>query len=184
MASSSNKMIIFLIVGIAAFLLFGCNMGVKAVCRLTGKEPGQPIFDFDFGGGNGEGAPAEGGEEENPYPVVSMSEAMESIADMIVDDISKGTSEQISRRALSELKFDLFSNYKSDLAEIAEYNDMRLQPFENRALALYSRLLLEIASINGIELAPTVEESFKVNLFPESTPGPVTAQRARRLIIG
>lgn len=182
MATSSNNIIIFLIIGIAIFILFGCNLGINAVCKLTGKKKGDPILDFG-GGDTGADAP-EGEEGPEQYPKVSMSQAMESIADMIIDDISKGTSEQISRRALSEIKFDIFSNYKSDLAEIAEYNDMRMAPFEGRALALYSRLLLEVSSINGIELAPTVEESFKVNLFPESSPGPVTANRARRLIIG
>jgi len=177
-------MIIFLIIGVVAVLLFGCNMGISAICKVTGRKQGDPILSFGgLGGDTGTAAP-EGDADAEEFPKVPMSQAMESIADMIIDDISKGTSEQISRRTLFELKADIFGNYKSDLAEIAEYNDMRLQPFEGRALALYSRLLLEVANINGVELAPTVEESFKVNLFPSSTPGPVTAERARRVVIG
>lgn len=178
MASGSNNMIIILIVGIVALLLFGCKMGIKVICKVTGKEEE-----------SADTAPAqepgtEGGIPEQ-YPVVSMTEALETIADMIVTDISKGTSDQISRRAMFDLKADLFSNYKSDMAEIAEYNDMRLSPFEGEALALYSRLLLELAGINGIELAPAIESAFKSNLFASSPPpGTVTASRARSMIIG
>ena len=178
MASGSNTTIIILIVGIVALLLFGCKMGIKVICKVTGKEEGgeeeAPV-----------GVPGEEGGIPEQYPIVSMTEALETIADMIVTDISKGTSEQLGRRTMFDLKADLFTNYKSDMAEIAEYNEMRLQPFEGEALALYSRLLLELAGINGIELAPAVESAFKSNLFASSPPpGTITASRARSMIIG
>ena len=189
----SNNMIILLIVGIVAILLFGCNMGISIICRVTGKKPGDPTL-----GAGPAGLPTgidlstltpeqrasleeELGVEE--FPRVSMTEAMEHIANMLVSDIDKGTFEQLGRNTLFELKADLFTNYKSDLSEIAEYNDMRLQPLEGRALAMYSRLLLEVADINGIALAPAIESAFTTNLFAGSPmPGMVTAQRS--VIIG
>jgi len=175
MASGSNTTIIILIVGVVALLLFGCKMGIKVICKVTGKEEeAAPV-----------GEPGEEGGIPEQYPIVSMTEALETIADMIVTDISKGTSEQLGRRTMFDLKADLFTNYKSDMAEIAEYNEMRLSPFEGEALALYSRLLLELAGINGIELAPAVESAFKSNLFASSPPpGTITASRARSMIIG
>jgi hypothetical protein len=188
----SNNMIIFLIIGIVAILLFGCQMGLTFICRVTGKKPGDPLL------GSGTVNPTgvdlntltpeqraaleeELGVEE--FPRVSSTEAMEHIANMIVKDIDAGTFEQLDRNLLFELKADLFANYKSDLAEVAEFNDMRLQPLEGRALALYSRLLLELAQVNGIALAPGIESAFQTNLFAGSPqPGIVTAQRS--VIIG
>ena len=185
-------MIIFLIVGIVAILLFGCNMGIEAICRITGKKKGDPTFGVGTASPTGidlsslteeqrAALEQELGVEE--FPRVSMSEAMEHIANMIVTDIDKGTFAQLGRSTLFELKADLYSNYKSDLSEVAEFNDMRLQPLEGRALALYSRLLLELAQINGIALAPAIESAFQTNLFAGSpTPGMITAQRS--IIVG
>ena len=185
---SSNNMIIFLIVGIVALLLFGCNMGLTFVCRITGKKKGDPMFGVGTASPTGVDLSSlteeqraaleeELGVEE--FPRVSMTEAMEHIANMMAQDIDKGTFAQVGRDTLFELKADLFSNYKSDLSEIAEYNDMRLQPLEGRALALYSRLLLEVAQVNGIALAPAIESAFQTNLFAGSpTPGMITANRS------
>lgn len=188
----SNNMIIFLIVGIVAILLFGCKMGLTFICRVTGKSPEDPVF--------GIGTPSPTGidlasltpeqraalEEElgvEEFPRVSMAEAMEHIANMIVTDIDKGTFEQLGRSTLFELKADLYSNYKSDLSEVAEFNDMRLQPLEGRALALYSRLVLELSQVNGIALAPAISSAFQTNLFAGSpTPGMITAERS--IIVG
>lgn len=191
-SGGSNNMIIFLIVGIVAILLFGCQMGLTFICRVTGKRPGDPLLGsgtvnptgVDLASLTPEQRAAleeELGVEE--FPRVSMAEAMEHIANMMVRDIDAGTFEQLDRNLLFELKADLFTNYKSDLSEIAEFNDMRLQPLEGRALALYSRLLLELADINGIALAPGISSAFQTNLFAGSPqPGIVTAQRS--IIVG
>ena len=185
-------MIIMLIVGVVAILLFGCKMGLTFVCKVTGKRPEDPMFGAGTANPTGIDLTSltpeqrmaledELGVEE--FPRVSLTEAMEHIANMMVQDIDKGTFAQLGRSTLFELKADLFTNYKSDLSEIAEFNDMRLQPLEGRALALYSRLLLELAQVNGIALAPAIESAFQTNLFAGSpTPGVVTAQRS--VIIG
>ena len=159
---------------------------------ITGKKKGDPTFGAQTADPAGidlstlteeqrAALEEELGVEE--FPRVSMTEAMEHIANMIVTDIDKGTFEQLGRSTLFELKADLYSNYKSDLSEVAEFNDMRLQPLEGRALALYSRLLLELAQVNGISLAPAIESAFQTNLFAGSPqPGMVTAQRS--IIVG
>src|SRR5215510_8172413 len=125
-SSGSSNMIIFLIVGIVALILFGCNMGITFICRVTGKKAGDPIF------GTGAGTVSPTGvdltsltpeqraalEEElgvEEFPRVSATEAMENIANMMVQDIDKGTFEQLGRDTLFELKSDLYANYKSDL---------------------------------------------------------------------
>lgn len=183
----SNSTLVILLAGIVGIVLFGCRLGITPICKLTGKKPGEGGSLF---GGGTTGVDLESltpdqraaleeelGVEE--FPRVSMTEAMESIANMIVSDIDRGTYEQLSRNDLFELKADLFAHYKTDLAEIAEFNDQRLQPLEGRALSAYSRLVLELSEVNGIALSEAVEAAFYANLFA-GTPGPgvVTASRA------
>jgi hypothetical protein len=179
MATNSNSMIIVLLAGIVGFVLFGCKLGIQPICKITGQKGGG-LGGVDLASLSPEQRLAleeELGVEE--FPRVSMTEAMEHLANMIAADIDKGTYQQLGRNTLFELKADLFSNFKTDLAEVAEFNDMRLQPLEGRALAGYSRLVLELADINGIALAPGVEAAFQANLFA-GTPGPgvITANRA------
>jgi hypothetical protein len=187
MMGGGNTMIIFLIMGAIVLLFFGCNLGIEAICKLTGGRKGGGLF----GGGGGEGgvdlsqmSPEQVAELQQQlgveeFPRVTLTEAMEYIANSMVTDIDKGTFTQLGRNRLFELKADLFTNYKSDLSEIAEFNDVRLQPLEGRSLALYSRLLLEVCRRNGIVLSPAVESAFRTNLFAGTpTPGVVTANRS------
>lgn len=188
---SSNTLIIVVIVGLIGIVLFGCQLGLSFICGITGKRPGQGGM-----GGGILGTPGgavdlstlstaevaalqqELGVEE--FPRVTAAEAMEFIANSIVTDIDRSTYTQLHRNEIFELKANLFSFYKTDLLEIAEMNDMRLQPLEGRALSLYSRLLLEVARDNGISLAPGEESAFETNLFAGS-PSPsqqITAQRS------
>lgn len=187
MASNSNSMLIIGLAAVVGIVLFGCKLGIKQICKITGQTgvtggDATPIGEFTVVGPGGRALTNEEVaelEEAYLHPRVSMTEAMEHLANMIVSDIDKGTYTQLGRNTLFELKADLFSNFKTDLAEVAEFNDMRLTPLEGRALAGYSRLVLELADINGIALAPGVEAAFQANLFA-GTPGPgvITASRA------
>lgn len=181
--NGNTTMYIMLIVGALVLLLFGCKLGIQPICQLTGRRPGAG------GGGDinqilatvqdpnlDEGTRDALLRELDPFPRVTLTEAMEYIANSIVTDIDKGTFTQLGRSRMFELKADLFTNYKSDLSEIAEMNDVRLAPLEGRPLALYSRLLLELCRRNGIALSPAVESAFRTNLFAGTpTPGIVTA---------
>ena len=185
MANGNNMLYIVLIIGAIALLFFGCKMGITQLCKLTGGKREDEGADVNSiltqlqDPSLDEGARQAIMNELDPYPRVTLTEAMEYIANSIVTDIDKGTFTQLGRSRMFELKADLFNNYKTDLSEIAEMNDVRLQPLEGRPLALYSRLLLEVCRRNGIALSPAVEASMRANLFAGTpTPGVVTANRS------
>jgi len=178
-----------LILGGGALLLFGCKMGIKFVCNLTG---GKDILGGLGGGGSGDSGGDLNLDNLTPeqqaalkskfgeqYPRVTLTEAMEFISNQVVSDIDKYTYQELGRNKVLNLKAQLLAHYKSFLQKIAEYNDMRLKPLEGRALAKYSLLILTVCKDNGIVLNPAAEAMMRANLFAGSpTLGQTTANIA------
>jgi hypothetical protein len=187
-----SQMIIMLIVGAAALFLFGCRLGIKQICELTKQSPGGGAA---VGGGAGLPMDETGAidlESMDPeqvaqlkktfgeeFPRVTLTEAMEFIANQAVLDIDKYTYAELGRTGIFELKAEILDDYQGWLTQIAEYNDVRLQPLQGRALAKYSSMILDVCRRKNIRLNPQAEAMFRSNLFAGSpTQGNVTSNMA------
>lgn len=182
-------MIILLLVGGAfALYMFGCKMGIKKICEIKNESAaggGAGALPMDeMGGLDLESMDPEQvaqlkqtfGEE---FPRVSLTEAMEYIANQAVLDIDKFTYMELGREGVFELKAELLDDYQGWLTKIAEYNEVRLQPLEGRALAKYSSLILDVCRRKNIRLNPQAEAMYRANLFSGSpTQGNVTSNLA------
>lgn len=148
-----------LVVAGGAILFKGCDLGIKSLCR-------KPIQEVPVG-------------VEGRYPRVRLTEAMEYIANQIVQDIDANTFLTEGRERILRLKALVLDEYQDELEEIAEFNDVRLQPLQGRALAKYSQLVLKVARTAGISLNPDALLRYQANLFA-GTPmsGNITANYA------
>lgn len=154
MADSSGLMIgLVLMVGLGAVVLFkGCDLGISAVCGLTGGAAAPP-------------AAAAPPTIEDQFPRQTLTTVMDHLANQATEDIDAGTYRALGRELKLNLKGMLLSHYKSWLEEIAEYNDYRLQPLTGRALAKYSLLIQDAARRMKIRLNPGQEALYRANQF-------------------
>ena len=136
---------LLLVVAGGALLFKGCDLGIQSLCR-------KPLEEVPVG-------------IEGQFPRVRMSEAMEYIANQIVQDIDASTFLTEGRERLFEIKGLLFDDFQDELEEVAEYNDVRLQPLQGRALSKYSQLLMKVARRAGISLNPDALLRYQANLF-------------------
>lgn len=160
---SNNTALIFggmvIIGGVLILYLKGCDLGIKFFCRAKIEE-----------------APPT---TESLFPRERLTTVMEYIANQAVEDIDANTFLELGRDRKFELKALLFDKYKTWMEDIAEYNDVRLQPLQGRALAKYSQLVLDLCRRTGIRLNPAGEAMFRANLFAGSqNVGNITANRA------
>lgn len=186
----SQVIIIALLAAAAGLYLFGCKLGIKKICEITGGTAGGgagALPTDETGAIDIEGMDPEQvaqlrstfGEE---FPRVSLTEAMEFIANQAVLDIDKYTYAELGRDGVFELKSRLLDDYQGWLTKIAEYNEVRLKPLEGRALAKYSSMILDVTRRENIRLNPAAEAMFRSNLFAGSpTQGNLTANMALSL---
>lgn len=161
-----------------AVLLFGCDLGIESVCKLTAKLE-------DKLGGIGD-IPEEEIPEEVPTDVepvferLTLTEVMDALAEMAVLDIDDCTYFALGRDKRFNIKSMVLRYYKSWLEEIAENNDVSLKPLAGRALAKYSQMILDVARRAKIQLNPACENQLRSELF-SGTPllGQVTANYTR-----
>jgi len=150
---------LLLVVAGGAILFKGCDLGIQSLCRKPLEEV--PIS------------------TEGRYPRVRLSEAMEYIANQMVQDIDANTFLTEGRERMFRLKAIILDDFYDEVLEIAEFNDVRLQPLQGRALAKYSQLILKVSRAAGISLNPDALLRYQANLFAGSPmTGNVTANYA------
>lgn len=190
---AGQGMILMVLVGGAMLFMMSCQLGIRSLCEMTQR--------MGLGGGGGAAAkpqlftetgelnPEALSEEEmallqsqfgEEFPRTTLTEAMEYIANQAVMDIDRGTYTELGRDRVFDLKAELLDDYQGYLTQIAEYNDVRLQPLQGRALARYSLMILDLTRRKNIRLNPAYEAELRANLFAGSpTSGTPTANMAK-----